>query len=313
MILFGNNKFYTLTLVFIFLLSTKVIALENKIVLKVNNEIITTIDVEKEINYLKAFNNNIKKLDSDEIFLIAKKNLLKEKIRQNEILKYVEEIKIDEKYYDKYIASTYKKMGFKSQNDFLLYINRNNLHIDNIKKKISIQYLWNQLIFSKFSNKINIDKEKLKEKIISRKNQEIKSFFLSEILFDISQNENLQTKYEEIKKNINENGFENTALIYSLSDTKNDNGELGWIKENILNDKIFNILNNTNIGEITKPITVPGGFLILRVEEIKSEEMKLNIESELKTLIKLETNKQLEQRSNIYFNKIKKNNIINEL
>jgi peptidyl-prolyl cis-trans isomerase SurA len=313
MILFGNNKFYTLTFVFIFLLSTKVIALENKIVLKVNNEIITTIDVEKEINYLKAFNNNIKKLDSDEIFLIAKKNLLKEKIRQNEILKYVEEIKIDEKYYDKYIASTYKKMGFKSQNDFLLYINRNNLHIDNIKKKISIQYLWNQLIFSKFSNKINIDKEKLKEKIISRKNQEIKSFFLSEILFDISQNENLQTKYEEIKKNINENGFENTALIYSLSDTKNDNGELGWIKENILNDKIFNILNNTNIGEITKPITVPGGFLILRVEEIKSEEMKLNIESELKTLIKLETNKQLEQRSNIYFNKIKKNNIINEL
>lgn len=313
MILFGNNKFYTLTLVFIFLLSTKVIALENKIVLKVNNEIITSIDVEKEVNYLKAFNNNIKKLDSDEIFLIAKKNLLKEKIRQNEILKYVEEIKIDKKYYDIYITSTYKKMGFKSQNEFLLYINRNNLHIDIIKKKISIQYLWNQLIFSKFSNKINIDKEKLKEKIINRKNQEIKSFFLSEILFDISENENLQTKYEEIKKNINENGFENTALIYSLSDTNNNNGELGWIKENVLNDKILNILNNTNIGEITKPITVPGGFLILRVEEIKSEEIKLNIESELKTLIKLETNKQLEQRSNIYFNKIKKNNIINEL
>ena len=71
MILFGNSKFFAL--IFIFLLSTKVIALENKIILKVNNEIITSMDVKKEINYLKVFNKNINKLKSDEIFLIAKK------------------------------------------------------------------------------------------------------------------------------------------------------------------------------------------------------------------------------------------------
>jgi peptidyl-prolyl cis-trans isomerase SurA len=311
MILFGNSKFFAL--IFILLLSTKVFALENKIILKVNNEIITSMDVEKEINYLKVFNKNINKLKSDEIFLIAKKNLLKEKIKQNEILKYVKEIKIDKKYQDLYIKSTYKKLGFNSEYDFFKYINENNLPIDIIKKKISTQYLWNQLIVSKFANKININEEKLKDKIIKRKNQNIKSFLLSEILFNISKNENLKSKYEEIKKNIYKNGFENAVLMHSLSETNNDNGKLGWIKEDVLSDKILNSLKNTKIGEITKPITVPGGFLILKIQEIKSEEIKLNVERELKTLIKLETNKQLEQRSNIYFNRIKKNNIINEL
>ena len=311
MILFGNSKLFIL--LFIFILSTKVIALENKIILKVNNAIITSIDLDKEINYLKAFNSNIKRLNSKEIFLIAKKNLVKEKIKQNEILKYVKEIRHDEKYYDIYIKSTYKKLGFKSKNDFLTYINENNLHIDIIKKKISTQHLWSQLIISKFGHKVSIDEAKLKEKITNRKNQYIKSFLLSEILFNISQNENLKTKYEEIKKNITNNGFENAVLIYSLSETNNDNGNLGWIKENVLSNKIISSLNNTKIGEITKPITVPGGFLILKIEEIKTEEIKQNIESELKALISLETNKQLEQRSNIYFNKIKKNNLIHEL
>ena len=311
MILFGNNKFFILF--FILILSTKVIALENKIVLKVNNAIITSIDIDKEINYLKIFNNNIKRLNSKEIFLIAKKNLIKEKIKQNEILKFVKEIKIDEKYFDIYIKSSYTKLGFKSKNDFMKYINENKLHIDIIKKKISTQHLWSQLIISKFGDKVSIDKEKLKEKITSRENQYIKTFLLSEILFNISQNENLKTKYEEIKKNIITNGFENAVLIYSLSKTNNDNGNLGWIKENVLSNNIISILNNTKTGEITKPITVPGGFLILRIEEIKIDEIKQNVESELKTLINLETNKQLEQRSNIYFNKIKKNNLIHEL
>jgi peptidyl-prolyl cis-trans isomerase SurA len=311
MILFGNRTIFGLIL--IFLLSTKVIALENKIILKVNNEIITTIDIEKEIIYLKIFNNNIKKLTSEQIFLIAKKNLLNEKIKQKEILKYVKEIKLDNKYYDAYIASAYKKLGFNSKNDFLKYINENNLDINNIKKKISIQYLWNQLIFSKFKNSININKEKLKEKVINSKNKNIKSFFLSEILFNVTQNETLKDKYMIIKKNITENGFENAVLIYSLSKTNNDEGKLGWVKENILSDKILNSLNNLKIGQITNPITVPGGFLILKIEDIKIEETKLDIESDLKILINSETNKQLEQRSNIYFNKIKKNSLVNEL
>ena len=62
-----------------------------------------------------------------------------------------------------------------------------------------------------------------------------------------------------------------------------------------------------NIGEYTKPQLIPGGFLILKLNDVKKNEVSVNIEDEIKKLIKIKTNQQLNQYSNIYFNKIKKN------
>ena len=135
---------------------------------------------------------------------------------------------------------------------------------------------------------------------------------LSEIVFNLNTNENLTEKFKLILNTVEKKNFPEAALVYSLSDSSNRGGELGWIKEEILSKRIRLELVNLNVGEITKPITIPGGFLILYLEDIKEIEVQLNVEKEIKSIIDRKTNAQLNQLSNVYLNKQKKNIIINE-
>ena len=182
--------------------------------------------------------------------------------------------------------------------------------MDTIVKKVSIEALWNELIVSKFSNKIKINENQLKKKANIKK--KMKNYLLSEILFTISNNDEFKTKSEEIKKSISNMGFENTALMYSISDSSQIGGKLDWLNENSLNKEIRNELKNMNIGDLTNPIITPGGFLFLKIEDIQLKERKIDLKNELETLVKIETNIQLNQYSNIYFNKIKQNFKIDE-
>ena len=203
-------------------------------------------------------------------------------------------------------------MGINTRDDFNKYLDYNNLNIEIIEEKITIETIWNQLIFSKFNNKIKIDEKNLRKKILNSNNK-IKNYLLSEIIFNTLDNNQIKLKNLEILQSISEIGFENTAKIYSISESSKQGGDLGWISENSLNKKITSILSKLKTNEITKPIVVPGGFLILKINEIKFNEKKIDLENELEILIMTESNRQLDQFSNIYFNKIKKKFQIDEL
>ena len=123
----------------------------------------------------------------------------------------------------------------------------------------------------------------------------------------------LKTKIQSVKKKIKEKSFSQAALIYSSSETSKKGGKLGWIKESALNNKIKNELNLINIGYTTKPIVVPGGFLILKIGGIRKVEKKINLNDEIKIIVEKKTNEQLNRMSIVYFNKIKKNVQINEI
>ena len=288
-------------------------ALENKIVTKIENEIITTIDIENEKNYLKALNPNIRNIDEDRLNLISKNSLIKEKIKENEILKYTDKINLDEKFLDGLVEKRYSRLNLNNKDQFLDYIKEYNIDIKTIEKKLSIEAIWNQLIYQKFSKNIKIDKNKLRDEIRVKIAQGEKNFLLSEILFKIKNKNNLNEKYSEIIQDINKENFESAALTYSISDSSSMGGKLGWIKESSLNKTIRSKLINLNKGDVTKPILTPNGYLILKIDEIKYIKKKYNEQNELNELIKLKTNQQLNQQSIIYFNKIKKNTNINEL
>ncbi len=303
-----------IAIIFLFLILTNyTTAIENKIELKIENEIITTIDLENEKNYLKALNPNINNLENDRLNLIAKNSLIREKIKKNEILKYVESIKLNEEFLNTLIEQRYSRLDLNNKNQFLSYLKNRNIDINTIEKKISIEALWNQLIYQKFSKNIKIDKLKLEEQIKKENNRKEKNFLLSEILFKIDNKKNLNEKYLEILQIINKEGFESTALTYSISDSSNIGGKLGWIKESSLNKIINKELVNLKKGEISKPIFTPNGYLVLRIDNIKLLEKKFDKKVKLEELIKIKTNQQLNQQSIIYFNKIKKNTNINEL
>ena len=311
--LFGNKKIQFFLLIVFLFLSENIYALENKILIKVNNEIITSIDINSEINYLIALNKKIENLDKEKKYDIAKNSLIREKIKKIELLNYIKKIEVEEKISDEILKSTYLRLGINSKEEFLKYIKNYNINIKTIVEKVSIEILWNQLIVSKFSDQIKIDKKQLKNKVLMRDNKKIKKYLLSEILFNVSNNNELQTKLDRIKTSITELGFENTAAIYSTSDSSKIGGKLDWINESVLSKKIRGELNGIAIGDLTNPIVTPGGFLLLKIENIKLIKKKIDLNNDLETMINNESNKQLNQYSNIYFNKISKNFQIDEL
>ena len=286
---------------------------ENRIILKIDREIVTSLDIKNEARYLSALNPKIMELDEDKIFDISKNSIIRENIKKIEILKNTKDIEVNNDFLEKIIESRFKSLGLNSKDEFIKYLEKFGTKIDTVVQKIAIEAMWNQLIFFKFSKNVKINKEKLKKDIKKNKNlNETRQFLLKEILFDIEENSNLDERYEQIKKSISETGFENAASIYSISDTAKIGGLLGWIDENSFNSKIKSALIGLKLNEYSKPIIITGGFLILQISDIKIIKKKLDIDKELEKAINGETNRQLNQFSNIYFNKIKKEVSINE-
>ena len=299
-----------LIIVFIFFNSKFSEALENKILIKLNNEIITTVDISKEINYLKAFNKNIDELDNKKIIKIAKNSIIKDRIKKIEILKRTKDLTIDDKYLNSMLKNAYLKIGLNSFDQFKTHLDYHDVKMNMVKEKITIDAYWKQIIYNKYIKKIKINKKKIINELSNRKN---KFYNISEIMFSIEKNENFKEKLKTIKQSINNNGFENTALIYGISESSKNGGDLGWINGNALSSKIESELSILKVGEFTDPITIPGGFLILKVKNLKEESANIDIDKELQKVIDTKINEQLNQFSNLYINKVKKNIIINEL
>ncbi len=295
----------------IFFIFSKSSAIENKILLKINNEIVTTVDLLNEIKYLSILNKNLNKLENQKVYDIAKNSLIREKIKEIELIKVFKKLTIEDEYFDQILLQNAKKIGLNNINEFKNVLEQNNISYDSIKKKIIIEILWNQLIVKKHFNEVKINEEDIRKNLINKKKQT--EFNLKEIVFNIEDNENLGEKLKKIKNDILSDDFQSAASIHSISNTSQQGGNLGWIKESSLNQRIKSILKNTKIGDFTKPIVIPGGFLILKVENTRETELNINIDKEIKLVIKEKTNEQLNQFSNIYFNKIKKNIKVNVL
>ena len=303
-------KIFFISLIIFFTNTHKTLSIESKIVLKIDNNIITNTDIENEANYLQALNPNLKNLDRDKIFQIAKNSLVREQIKKIEISK-LNKKNVDKKYLDSVIKSIYLNIGIENKNEFLIYIKNFNIDINDIERKLTQEALWNQIIFKKFFSKVKIDKNNIKKEIVLNK-QTSSSYLLSEILINVDNKNKIDELLEEIKTSINSNGFENTALIYSISDSSRSGGKLGWINEASMSKKILNQITSLKVGELTKPILIPGGFLILKIDDKKKIEKKIDIETEISKVIREKQNVQLNQFSTMYFNKIMKDVKINE-
>ena len=295
-----------LTLLF-FLMFNQVQSIETRIIHNIQNEIITNIDIKNEFKYLIALNNSLQKLDKEKIYSISNESIIREKIKKIEILKNFKEIKINEDYSSALLKNIYLRINLKSLNEFEKYLKTYGLTINNIKTKITIDALWNELIVQKYGAKININESKIKEEILKNSKIQTKEYQLSEIIFEVTSKEEIEKKYKEVVKSIDREGFENSAAIYSFSESAKIGGDIGWINENSLNDNIKKNIKDLKHGQITKPIILSNGILILRLEDTKTLESTIDVKNELKTAIIYERNRQLNEYSKIYYNKIKKN------
>ena len=283
------------------------------IIAKINNEIITSHDLKIETNYLEALNPSLKKLTKEQKTEVAKESIIREKIKTIEILKYFELGK-DSSYLNEIIAKNFEKLGLKNKIEIENHLSKYDLTLNEVKKKFEIETTWNSLVFQKYNEQLNVDVEKLKKKLNEEKSvlnrQEV--FLLSEILFTAENKEKLEKKYKKILESVKEIGFKNTANIYSISDTAKFGGLLGWIPKNQISKKVYIELSKINVGEYTNPINIPGGIIIIKINEKKINELEIDFDHELNKMIMFEKNKQLSQFSSIYYKKIKNNSEIYE-
>lgn len=288
------------------------LALESKIIYKIENEIITNIDIKNEYKYLLALNNELQKLDNEKKFNISKNSIIMEKIKKVEILKNFKDLNINTNYLNRVIESIYLKIGLNSLTEFKIYLKEYNIKIEEIEEKLTIDALWNEIIIEKYSSKIDINAERLKAEIDNNNQLTSRNYLLSEIVFEIKNKMELDEKYNLVKKNIEEIGFENTSSTFSVAESRKNGGNIGWVNEQSLNQTIKKNLLLLNKGDISKPFFIPSGVLILKINDIKDEVKKRDPELELKNAINYQKNKQLNQYSKIYFDKIKKNIEFNE-
>lgn len=297
-------------IIFLFI-TQKVFALENKIIFKIENEPLTTIDLLYEIKRLKFFEKNISNLNNEEIYKIASQTLINHIIKKIEVSKRFTEIRInDEEYLNSIINSQIKKLGFQNIDDFRINLTKYDLEFENYKNRLIVDILWNEIIYNLYSKKVNIDIEALKSQITNRGDKE-NMYLLREIIFSTNEKSSVSKIYETIKKDINTIGFEASALKYSISSTSEKGGEIGWLNENLFNDVILEEIKKLKKFDHTGPIRTQGGFAILQLIDKKKINREENLDDELKKLINIEKNNQLKNYSNLYFNKLKKNIQIN--
>tara|TARA_Y100000741_G_scaffold16863_1_gene12926 strand:+ start:3443 stop:4369 length:927 start_codon:yes stop_codon:yes gene_type:complete len=275
------------------------------IVVKIDNEIITNLDIETEKKYLLLLNNNLNKLSNEEFFRLAKNSLIREKIKKKEINKLFN--KNNEKIEEEIIKNFYNRMGFDEKNQFIKFLDTKKINIENLKNKLTNEALWNQIIFKKFNNKIKVDKKSLEKNIVDYYNSQDKKYEynLSEIVIDVEKD--IKLKEKEILKYVDQFGFKIAANKFSKADTSKYGGEIGWIKSARLSNIIKNKISKIDIGDITEPIQTSNGYLFLKLNNKREIKDKFDLENELKQQIKFEKNRQLNQFSLNYYKKLKKN------
>lgn len=273
------------------------------IVAKVNQEIITNIDLDFEKKYLVSLNPNLKKLDQNRIIEYAKNSLINEKIKKIEIKKRYKIIP-NEEILSKVITDIYLGIGISNLSEFKNYLSKNEVDLEKVKRKIAIEIAWNDLIVNTFKNQIEIDQKIIRQELKKLKEQAVENLLLSEIIFTINDKKELDLKYNEIKKSINDIGFEESARIYSLSESKKNGGKLGWIYKNQLSNEIREGLKEINVGDFSKPIITSGGFLILKLNDIKMENVEIDEKKQLEKMIEFERNRQLTRFSTLYYKRI---------
>ena len=286
-------------------------ALENKILFKVDNEIITTIDIYEEIRFLKIFNPEINDLSEAELFEISKNSILRDKIKKIEIMNFVKTLKVENKFIFNLIKSKYSNMNINSFEDFENYLKDKNFNVDNIREKFTIELIWNDLIYQKFNKKVVINKDKIRKEILQNPQKgKQRELLLSEIIFDAQNKINLNDMHKKILLDIEKFGFKKSAIIHSNSDTATNGGLIGWVKEDNLNKTIKKSISKLQPGQFSEPIRTSSGFMIIKVDDKREYVSNINLEDKVNDVVRFQTNNQLDQFSSMYFNKIKKDLMI---
>ena len=283
-----------------------------KIKYKIDEDIITNYDIYNERDYLIFLRPNLKELSDKEILELSKNSLIREIIKKKELNRIFKNLPNDDLMTDMK-AKLMNYSNVSNEDELRNKLIENNLDYNLILEKLKYESLWNELIFKKFSSLVKVNEKNLRSELDKKiSNTKKYEYNLSELLFEVEANETLDMKYKKIKEYINAKGFKNATYTFSISNSSNNGGEIGWVKETLLSDELSKIFRKMQRGQLTKPLKYPNGYLLIKINDIRDLKEIIDIEKELKELVQYETRRQLNQYSILYYKKLKQNTSINE-
>ena len=279
-----------------------------EILYKIEDEIITNHDLIDEINYI-SLGRDLSGFSKNELLEISKKSLMREKFKTIELNRYYE-INYSENLESENIKYLFenlsKNLDFISIEEFQTYLKLNNIDEQKLKKKLFIENFWNKLIVDIYGKQVKINENRINEKITKLKNQEnnTKAYNLSEIVFFEKTKEENDLRLKQIIQKIKNESFEKAAILFSISESAKKSGNIGWINENQISDKILNAIKNLKIEEFSKPIVTSGGNIILKINDLKIIDNEFDEKKEKEKLINFERNRILNEYSLIHLKKV---------
>ena len=291
------KKYFFLIIIYLFFFSKILNAeIQDKILAKIGNEIITNYDIVNEINTILALSNKqSNQEDFKNLQNMAFQSLKKLSIKKIEIERY--NIKdYNKNDLDGYLKTIEKNIGLENltlRDHFQKY----SANYDNFVKSTIINLKWNSLIFSLYKKQLDVDEELIKSELNSelKKKREIIEFNLSEIILENYD----QEKIDLILKNIEQSGFENTATMYSNSVSSTNKGKIGWIASSSISDKYLEEIKKLKIGEVSKPIMQQNNLAFIKLNNKRI----LNAQDlDLKRIEKNIINKKKEEKLNTFSN-----------
>lgn len=289
-------KFKTLIIIiFIFFFSNNSSAkVENNIVLKVENEIITTFEIKNKIlSSLVLANQEVSQSNINRLKKQAINYLIQQKLKKIELKKY--NFKRDQAQLDNYLNS----ISSNNIDNLKKKFSNNNVDFDLFIDDLDIDLKWQKYIYKVFSKKIEIDEQNISKELenLLRNKSEIEQYRISEIEISLANDVSDKEKILYIENQIKEFGFESAALRFSVSSSSSNKGDLGWLNAKSLNNKIYEIIKNMKEGEVTKPLISANSALFLKLNQKRISKVKnLNI-NELKANL---INKKKNELFNLY-------------
>ncbi len=304
-----NNKLYFLIIIFIILFRTNVLSIENKnnIIAKVGNEIITEFEVKNKIlTTLFLAKQEITQKNINDLKKQSFELLIQNRLKKIELSKF--NFTLEQERVNNYLRSLTSLDNFNFKKQFI----KNSLDYDLFIQEIRTELKWQKLIYQTYSKKIKIDEDKIEKEIKELLKKSIyEEYKLSEIEISSTNKNNDDKNISKIKDGILTEGFENSALKFSISNSALEKGNIGWVSSQQLSKRVLDEIKNLEIGKVSNPIKSQNSIIILKLQDKrKSKSSSINTFEIKKKLIDKKKNEMFNLYSRSYISKLKNRTFI---
>ncbi len=304
--------FKILFLLFLFNFSLLNASVENKIIANIGDKIISSYELKTKIKLLLFLSNQ--ELNQDNINTtkaIAINSLINYKLKKKELERVNFPIENSKELSDhlSQVSNNYNS----DINGLKEIFNNHNLDFEFYMEEMKIQFAWQNFIFKRFNDKINVDENEIKVELNNfiKTQSNIEIYKLAEIEILLTNETENEEKIKEIQNQIKLEGFENTAIKFSDSPSSLKGGDIGWVNSKSLSKNILSLIKSMKPGEITRPISQPNSIVMFKLIDKKTEKLsEENLEKIKAQIMNKKANELINLFSNNYLSKLKNSSYI---